>query len=124
MDRNQFKVHVLAKCAEAGLTVEETTQFLERLLEKPAFFGEKALGGAVNFAKDTVLPAAESALWKGVVPLLTLGPPAIGAAAGYGLARAQDYDHSDMEDARERELLDLYNSYIERAKLSKIPQQL
>jgi hypothetical protein len=66
-----------------------------------------AAAGAVQSAGSGLLSGAGMLGQYGLLGL-ALGPPALGAAAGYGLARATDIDDEDVDSVKQQELIDEY----------------
>ena len=142
-----YKIGFLHKCAEDGLTVEEALQRVRTAaaLVKaaavkdwlPKNSGQTGLGALIGGAIGggdggglagtaagaatggaigaTGLPAATL---KALLPLLILGPPAAGMAAGYGMSQASD-DTFDDEDMRKRELMSAYEQATDQMKRTK-----
>lgn len=106
--KEAFKIGFLRKCAEAGLTVEETIKAAEVAtdqLEKTS--GNNLLDSAGNLINT-------AGFWGLAMPagLATAG----GLGAGYGLSRLTDIDDEDVELLKHRELVDLYRSKAEQLR--------
>ena len=120
--KEAFKVAFLHKCAEDGLTKDETLERIRnmRMVKAAAGGAVAGLGGAALGAAGGLASGAWKTLWR----LLLLGPAAAGAMGGYGLANAQD-ETFDEDDARKRELLAAYEraaSQLERARSKRMTQ--
>ena len=78
-----------------------------------------SLGGMIagGLGKATALGgAALSGVAGWGIPIAALAPPALGAAAGYGLARATDVDDTDVDEIKDTELMDEYRRQIDQLK--------
>lgn len=103
-DREAFKVGFLARCVEDGLDRDQMLQTVKQAADKLAgFLGD--IGGMASGAFHTA------------APLALLAPPALGALAGAGLAKATDIDDADVDDVKDREVIDAYQT--EAAKLRR-----
>lgn len=110
MDIDSFCVGVLRKCAEHGLTADQTADVFERMTDA---IGNKKTAGVdlstlwnnplYNMASGAISGAAGYA-----APLAIAAPPILGAAAGYGLAKATDFDDVSPDEIKKRELVDEY----------------
>lgn len=89
-----FKVAFIGRCADAGMSPAEMARAADRLSAAVV----KAAGAA-----DTALNAAGLGLTA-----LAVAPPALGAAAGWGLAKATDVDDTDVGDVKRQETIDEY----------------
>jgi len=105
-DRQAFKFGFLQKCAEAGMTQDETEQVLDRALTRV----KSAVFGLEELAKLITTPAlAGGKLLKDVgLPAAIAGPPLLGAGIGYTAARMGDIDDTDVEAVKQQELIDEY----------------
>ena len=109
-----FKLGFLARCVEEGLSPAQTNSLAKTaadLLNKQAFVRE-AIGQVTGTVKDTA-DAGKSVVefGKSMWPLaaLAVGVPAgAGALAAYLQNSATDVDSSDVEDAKQQELVDTY----------------
>jgi len=119
--KEAFKVGFLHKCAEDGLTPEQTFARAKKAtaMMKVAGAGAELLGGA----KD-VVGGAGSLLWRLGLPAALLGPPAVGALGGYGIAQLGE-ETFDAEEAKKRELVAAYeraSQQLERSKQRQLTQ--
>lgn len=111
--KEAFKVGFLAKCAEDGLTPDQMLARVKQAkdaLEKRAF-----IGGLLGSAAGAVGGAAKSVAGYGI-PLALAAPPILGGLAGYGLAKATDVDDTDVDDIKNRELVEEYKRQAEKLK--------
>jgi hypothetical protein len=111
--REAFKAGFLARCLDDGLTADQIAGRAEKAaaaLEKVGSLGQLA-GQAVSLAGKAVGGLAGYG-----VPLAIAGPPVLGGVAGYGLARATDIDPSDVDDVKDREVVDEYRRQADRLR--------
>jgi hypothetical protein len=105
----------MARCVEEGLSTAEThalSKTAASSMEKLGFtkwLTEQALGPVDTAAKTTksLSDAASS-----VMPLVGMGlvaPPLLGGTAAWLVNNATDTDGSDVEEAKQHELIDTYN---------------
>jgi hypothetical protein len=105
----------MARCVEEGLSTVEThalSKTAASSMEKLGFtkwLTEQALGPVDTAAKTTksLSDAASS-----VMPLVGMGlvaPPLLGGTAAWLVNNATDTDGSDVEEAKQHELIDTYN---------------
>lgn len=104
-DRERFKLAFLQRCADNGLTLEQTYETV-----KQAFLGG-LLSGAGNFAGRTA-----SALGRAGLTGALLVPTAAGAATGYMLGSGSGASDEDIEEEKQREIIDAYREAAERAR--------
>lgn len=113
--KEAFKIGFLAKCAEDGLTPD---QMLARVkAAKDAFEKRAFIGGLLGSAAGAVGGAAKTVAGYGI-PLALAAPPILGGLAGYGLAKATDVDDTDVDDIKNRELVEEY-----KRQAAKLQQQ-
>jgi hypothetical protein len=108
--RERFKVAVLAICADMGMSLGETLTFVkyanQAVMEKQAFFGEKALGTAA-MTLGLKLP----------IMLALATPPVAGAATGWGLARATSgINDRTSTEVKHQEMIDELRRQAERTR--------
>jgi hypothetical protein len=113
--REAFKVGFLTHCAKLGMHSSEIEEFaktasalvkqgfLDRVMDA-AGAAAKGVGGAIGGMSMPVLAG------------MLLAPPAIGAAAGYGLGRMTDIDDEDVDSIKQQELIDEYMRNAERLR--------
>lgn len=99
--RQSFKAGFLLRCAQEGLTHEETRQRVKEAAEKLASDWLPSVGGALQTA-------------IGVPVALGAG---LGAVGGYGLAKMREED-IDPEEAKTQELIAALKFYTENARRS------
>jgi hypothetical protein len=114
--RESFKVGFLQRCADAGLSLDETRQVVKQATElvKTAAISD-LLVGPYRTTLDVAGAGAKNLGNVGLAAAL-LGPGAIGAAAGYGLSRVTDVDDTDVSAIKKRELIDEYYQQIDMLK--------
>lgn len=120
--RRAFKIEFLQKCAEAGCTPEETLQVaktaVSRLEKKSVLDVEKLLGYAawpITAGLGAAAEVAKPVLNTGLAAAI-LGPPALGLAGGYGLAKLTDADDTDVEALRKKRLIEEYRLQAQRLR--------
>jgi hypothetical protein len=122
-----FKFGFLARCVEERLAPEDmlaAVKVANDMLEKRANIFP-AVGAAVSGgfglgtkALDVARTAGESAMTYGA-PLALFGPPAAGAAAGYGLAKLTDIDDTDVDEVKRQETIDELKLQADRLRRQK-----
>lgn len=101
--REAFKLGFVARCLEHGLSLETMTKVASDGLQKmSSIFGDVARTG--------------TSVLNTVLPLALAGPPIVGGLLGYGAARATDVDDRDVEDIKNQELVQTYNTETDRIK--------
>ena len=115
--REAFKIGVLLKCAEAGLTPEETTAFAKEATEQLRKQGSmpweplnQLTQGAINIGEKAITGYA----LPGLAAAAILGPPAVGYAAGRAVAAGTDVDDEDVKTMKKRELIEMYRAQARR----------
>lgn len=98
-DKEAFKFGFLLRCAQEGLTPEETRQRIEKT-------------AALKRADFDPLAAMRS-VGKGALLTALVAPPAVGALGGYALATAHD-DNYDVDEAKKEEELAEYYRAIDQ----------
>jgi hypothetical protein len=106
-NQEAFKVGFLMKCAEHGLTAEETDMVIKRGAAMVKLAGVGSVAAATAKAGGKAAGTIGSALlnklwWMGIV-----GPPVIGGLTGYALSGAGSAPY-DMEEAKRQEELAEY----------------
>lgn len=104
-DREQFKFAFLKECADRGLTIEEA-----HLVVKQASIGS-FLGGIASGGAKLLSTAGTTALAAGLVI-----PTAVGATTGYMLGTGGGASDEDIEEEKQREVIDAYQVAAERAR--------
>lgn len=107
-----FKVGFLARCVRDGQTPDQILARVKQaaaLLEKRAF-----LGGLLDAAGG----AAKSVAGYGL-PLALAAPPVLGGLGGYALAKATDVDDTDVDDVKNREIVDELRRQTEALRRQK-----
>lgn len=105
--QDAYKIGFLLRCAEEGLTPEQTEQRIKTAsMAKTAVLGLEAAGNmvgkTVSAAGKGLLSALRTAGWLTVV-----APPVAGMAGGYMLAKSKN-DTFDIEEAKKDEELAEY----------------
>ena len=121
--RQEFKVSFLQKCAEAGLTYEETVGVAEDLLatmQKQAF-GFKDIIGIPKTIIDTTRSGigltGDLAKIVGTAGLAGLGVTGgAGALGGYTAARMTDTNDEDVDDLKQREKIETYRRLAQQLR--------
>jgi hypothetical protein len=119
-EKQTFKLGFLRKCAEDGLTTDETIQRVKLAIqqikcknEKQAFWGGAlAAGGMVGSKLLGMVPGLASMAGTAAV----VAPVAAGAGAGYLAAKATNSDKSIVEDAKQDEVIGEYARLAEEAR--------
>jgi hypothetical protein len=125
-DRQAFKFGFMKRCIEAGLTtpVEMLKQAQDVLatVEKQggesgllSYLGLSAAGEAAKGGLEALGHVGSTALGWGV-PLALATPPILGGVAGTLAAKAQDIDETDVDEAKNREVLDTYHREADRLR--------
>lgn len=110
--REAFKVGFLGQCAEAGMTPDEILAAVKTARDKLAGIGS-VIDNISNKAWDLGKGIGSTAVGWGI-PAALIGPPVVGGALGYGLARASDIDDTDVDDITDNELLDEYQRQTDK----------
>ena len=116
LPRDAFKVGFLQQCAAEALTPEQMLQRIKAakdVLEKKAGIGD-LVSGTAHAAGGLV-----KTLGSYAIPIGLAAPPVLGGLAGYGLAKATDLDDTDVDDIKNRELVEEYQRQAERLKGQK-----
>ena len=123
-----FKVGFMARCIEDGLSMDQIYSLAKTAAdrmasavklasEKQAIVGP--LLGALGYLGGSAVNAAKgigsAALGVGL-PLALAAPPVLGGIAGAGLAKATDIDDTDVNEIKQRELLDEYKHQTARLR--------
>lgn len=112
-----FKVGFLARFVEEGLNAD---QMLDRIIQAAAVVEKHAgiIGDIGGLATNVGKGIGDFALGYGA-PALIAAPPILGGMAGYGLARATDIDDCDIDEIKNRELVDEYHRQSQKLKRQK-----
>ena len=118
--KQAFKVGFLRKCANAGMTPQETHEVVKEALVtvKEAAIPDiisKPIGYVADLARDVTKPIAGGLGTAGLAALL-LGPPAIGGSLGWLASKAGDIDDTDVDTVKKREIIDEYRRQTERLR--------
>ena len=97
-----YKVGFLARCVEADMSPDQMLSLVKQAQEKVAF-----LSGLLDRAADVAKGVGSAGVGYGI-PLALAAPPVLGGLAGYGLERATDIDDTDIEDIKDKEVLEEY----------------
>lgn len=111
-----FKCGFLSRCIEDRLTPEQTAASVKRacdFMEKQGVL-DKLVGGAMDVGKDALGLTARLG-----IPAAVLAPWVLGGAGGYGLAKAVDIDDNDVDEIKNREVVDEYNRQAEKLERQK-----
>lgn len=114
--RDSFKAGFLERCARDGLTPEQMLAAVgtaAAALEKTA-----VLGALLGKGLDLGAHAGKTMLGYGL-PAALIAPPVLGGLAGYGLAKATDVDDTDVDEIKNRELVEEYRRQADRMKRQK-----
>jgi transcription initiation factor TFIIIB Brf1 subunit/transcription initiation factor TFIIB len=95
--KQAFKIGFLARCIEGGLSPEATRTLVKSAAEH---FGKSS--GVVREAVDLVKSLGPAALVAGAAPI------ALGGGAAYFANKATDTDATDVEEVKQKELVDTY----------------
>ncbi len=98
-----FKLGFLARCVEAGLSSNETTDLVKKA---HACFTKEGFSSIASAAG----PALAAAL---------IAPPAIGGMSAYLVNKATDADSGDVEDIKKRELIQTYKRMADQLRRHK-----
>ena len=119
--RQAFKVAFLQRCADEGLSIDETLLLAEQAnaaIEKAA--GVKQAGPVM----DAVGKLSDLAMWGGDkilsygLPAALIAPPVLGALGGYGAAELTGGSDESPEDIKTQEKADAYQRAAELARAS------
>lgn len=117
-EREIFKAAFLRRCADAGLSIEETHACVKQALETVKEAAGSVLTRPIEKGMDVVGDLAKNVGNIGLTGLL-VGPGLAGMAAGYGASRLSDIDDEDVDSFKQRELIDAYRQYAERIRRSQ-----
>ncbi len=126
-DKLAFRIAFFRQCAERGMTIKQAKDLLTKIKEdkstllKFASQVKKAepdpismlgsiAGGVGNAANAAVggIGAAANAVGVPAIVAAGVAPPAIGYLGGKLMGKATDYDDTDVEEIKLRELIDEY----------------
>ena len=134
-EEQTFKIGFLLKCAEEGLTMEETHSRIKTILtshkqlQKQAFLSDiwKATKDVGSSGLDLAKAIAGPVVNYSSIAALGL-PIAGGAALGYGAAKLTNPDKDFIADAKQDELVGEYERLAEdarrRARIKQLQSQL
>jgi len=109
-DREAFKAGFLKRCADEGLSPEETLSLVKQANEQVT---KQAYGPLLDAISSAGKSIGGKALGWGI-PLALGIPPAAGVAGAYAYSKATDSDETDVDSVRKKELAELYR---EQAKM-------
>ena len=103
-----FKVAFLKKAAEAGLSLEETHECVKELLKQGVLdqifgAGRDTFNKVLDLGGDAIKKLTTVGLGAGII-----APPALGFAAGHGLAALTDVSDEDAKESKKRQLIAEY----------------
>lgn len=104
--RQAFKAAFLARCVHDNVGPDDALRRVKLQQEKVAVAMD-VLRGITSLAGkgvDAVSRLGSTALGWGI-PLAIAAPPTAGAIAGYGIAKAQDIDDTDVDELKRQELI-------------------
>jgi len=107
--REAFKIGFLARCVEQGLSPEATHNLVKSAEDcfKSASFG---LTDTINAIKGIAYPSG----------FLAAGAPiAVGSGAAYFANKANDTDATDIEEIKQKELLETYGRMADQLERRK-----
>jgi hypothetical protein len=105
--REAFKIGFLARCVEQGLSPEDTRALAKSAsdcFEKAGFSGFKDV---LDTAKGIGYPALAAA---------AAAPIALGGGAAYFANKATDTDATDIEEIKQKELVDTYRRMADQLR--------
>jgi len=101
--KEAFKIGFVARCLEKGMSLDEmTTLAKEGLTKVSTIVGDVTRTG--------------TSLVNSLLPLAIAGPPIVGGLLGYSAARATDIDDRDVDDVKNQELVQTYNTESDRLR--------
>lgn len=112
--RDAFKVGFLGRCVERGMSPSQIKEAADKLAG--------LLGDAVGAVGGAAKGVTNAALGWGI-PLAAAAPPVLGGMAGFGLAKATDIDDTDIDDIKDREVIDEYRRQAERLNRQRLVRQ-
>lgn len=115
MEPNEaFKVGFLARCLEDGLSAEQTKALAKRAFNCSL---EKSAVGVGDAFK--ALMAGASGLAGPALALGLAAPPAVGGLSAYLYNKATDVDEAEVDDIKNRELVETYKRMADQLRRSK-----
>lgn len=135
-EKEAFKVGFLMRCAEEGLTMQETHQRIKLALASNIMLVKEAIPWYLQpftYAGGKAMDLATAGV-KTIPSILSYGaaaglvaPIAAGAGIGYGAAKFTTPDHAIIDEAKQDEVIGEYERLAEearrRAKIKRIQQQ-
>lgn len=121
--KTAFKVAFLKKCAEEGLTLEETHEVVKQALSRSK---TAALSDLAVKPYNVLWDIAKNVGGKlGTVGLTAAiaGPPILGYAAGATIPKLTDVEDQDVREMKQRQLIEEYHR-LSRDMEQKRKQQL
>jgi hypothetical protein len=121
-DRQLFKCAFISRCIDHGLTtpaeIAEHADGLRKQADSPGLgtvLGITGLGKLLGGIGSTGKEVATGA-WDIAAPLAIAGPPIVGGAAGWALAKSMDSTDATAEEMKKRELIDEYRRQTGRLR--------
>ena len=97
--KEAFRFGFMARCIEEGLSHEKTAELIK-----------KADDNIIGMLKEVTYPALGLALAT---------PPAVGGLAAYFANKATDTDASDVEEIKQKELIESYSRMAQQLERQK-----
>lgn len=114
-----WKFGFLAKCAQDGLTLEQTHERVRELIKRADPDWGKTIGDVAVAGQTLLSPikgmglAAMRGMADYALPIAGLGAAGVGGGLGLLAAKMQD-DDVDPHEVRKRELINHYNHYADQ----------
>jgi hypothetical protein len=117
--REAFKFGFLLRCAQEGLTLDQTEQRINDILEKKAAWVGPALanlGGRIFSTGGTIASSVLPFLLQSGLVLGIGGPALAGMGGGYLAAKLRSGNVSEIEEAKTNEILAEYQRLTDQAR--------
>ena len=115
-ERQAFKIGFLRKCADAGLTIEETHEAVKQATALVKQSAVNVLPDILQEPYKALVGAGGHAL-KGIADYgmtgALLGPGLLGAAGGLAAGSLTDVDDTDVKALKQQELIDEYHRQVQ-----------
>ncbi len=115
--KQAFKLAFLKSLVDSGLTLDEVKSRVKEAADKTAALTD-FVTRPYNAAWDGLAHMGTFAKNMGLLGAI-VAPPALGGLAGYGAAKLTDLDDMDADEAKQRELIELYNRHAVQARLNR-----